>query len=342
VPWNPIGAIVGPLGLISLFYSRKKRGNKAGVFLVLLLVLGSIGMTLAACGPQPLPTPVPQATAVPTDNNPPTNPSPTETPQPGLGTDTGNIPSSTPSPSTTPVPTSCLTPTITLTPTVIPTSLSTDLATVQWLQERYGVQLLNGSDNLDHIWDVRRAGNARRAVEDVANKISRVTGEDHFTAFRRAFDTYGENLVLVKVTSTTTITRDVVTGGGYTDGPHLIHFAWIDYPRDDSMRNNIVHELGHAFNQGRNFEPELGLPSNYPEDRNLFLHNNNDPGVMWQANDAPTTSETFADMFVAYTYDVWGDWSNPVNQQELRRHNSDESTWNPPQWMEDYMRNWLY
>jgi multisubunit Na+/H+ antiporter MnhG subunit len=45
VPWNPIGAIIGPLGLISLFYTRKKKGSQAGTLLVLLVVLGSVGMT---------------------------------------------------------------------------------------------------------------------------------------------------------------------------------------------------------------------------------------------------------------------------------------------------------
>ena len=50
VPWNPIGAIVGPIGLISLLASRKKKGSKAGTFLVLLLVMMTVGMTLSACG----------------------------------------------------------------------------------------------------------------------------------------------------------------------------------------------------------------------------------------------------------------------------------------------------
>jgi RHS repeat-associated protein len=56
VPWNPIGAIVGPLGLIALVFGRKKKGSKAGTFLVLVLVAGSVGMTLAGCGGQPLST----------------------------------------------------------------------------------------------------------------------------------------------------------------------------------------------------------------------------------------------------------------------------------------------
>ena len=92
-----------------------------------------------------------------------------------------------------------------------------------------------------------------------------------------------------------------------------------------SLRNNIVHEMGHAFNNNHSSVPVTSLPPNYKTDRTYFLHNNEDPGIMWQAHKVATDSETFADMFVAYTYDVWGDWSNPNNQRELRRHNPDES-----------------
>ena len=76
-PWNPIGAVVGPLGLLSLFYSRKKKGGKGGMFLVLLLVIMTVGMTLSACGPAP--TPAPGPTIPP---GAPTEPSPNQTPQP--------------------------------------------------------------------------------------------------------------------------------------------------------------------------------------------------------------------------------------------------------------------
>ncbi|GAB4466914.1 MAG: hypothetical protein Kow0070_30070 [Anaerolineales bacterium] len=53
VPWNPIGAIVGPLGLIALVFGRRKKGSKAGTFLVLVLGVGSVGITLAGCGSAP-------------------------------------------------------------------------------------------------------------------------------------------------------------------------------------------------------------------------------------------------------------------------------------------------
>jgi hypothetical protein len=43
VPWNPIGAIVGPLGVISKFDHRRKKG---GMFLVLLLVMVTVSTAI--------------------------------------------------------------------------------------------------------------------------------------------------------------------------------------------------------------------------------------------------------------------------------------------------------
>jgi RHS repeat-associated protein len=81
VPWNPIGAILGPLGLIVLVFGRKRKGSKTGTFLVLVLVVGSVGMTLAGCGPgnPPSPTPpLPPPVVIIVTN---TSPAPTSTPQ---------------------------------------------------------------------------------------------------------------------------------------------------------------------------------------------------------------------------------------------------------------------
>jgi hypothetical protein len=84
---------------------------------VALLVVGSVGMTLAGCGGgQPAPNPLPQPTAVPSNNNAPANPNPNRTSQPGPGTDTGNLPNVTPSPVVTPTLPECPTPTGTSTP----------------------------------------------------------------------------------------------------------------------------------------------------------------------------------------------------------------------------------
>lgn len=53
VPWDPTGAIVGPLAAMALFSGRKKKGSKVATLLALILVGASAGMTLAACGSGP-------------------------------------------------------------------------------------------------------------------------------------------------------------------------------------------------------------------------------------------------------------------------------------------------
>ena len=68
VPRNPLGTILGPLAVVSLFYTRRKKGSKAGTFLVLVLALGSVGMTLAGCGGEQQ-LPAGQATATNTPIN---------------------------------------------------------------------------------------------------------------------------------------------------------------------------------------------------------------------------------------------------------------------------------
>jgi len=49
VPWNATGAIIGPLGLLAVLYSRKKKPGKWAAWLMLVLVVMSVGMSLTAC-----------------------------------------------------------------------------------------------------------------------------------------------------------------------------------------------------------------------------------------------------------------------------------------------------
>lgn len=89
VPWNPIGAIVAPLGLASVYFSRRK-GKPRGIDrLILFLFLLLMFMNLACCNvgtstqttppPEPSPTPTPSPTPAPAPS-PVTPPSPTPGP----------------------------------------------------------------------------------------------------------------------------------------------------------------------------------------------------------------------------------------------------------------------
>ena len=41
VPWDPSGALIAPLGLLAAYYSRRKKGGKWGMWIALLLVVGT-------------------------------------------------------------------------------------------------------------------------------------------------------------------------------------------------------------------------------------------------------------------------------------------------------------
>ena len=79
------------------------------------------------------------------------------------------------------------------------------------------------------------------------------------------------------------------------------------------MVKNVVHELGHAFDNSLTYtDPDTGRARRPDQDmpggltRNLVLRPNPIPGRLdWQQNPTNTSNEFFADMFIAWTYDAW-------------------------------------
>jgi len=97
VPWSgePTGALIGPLVLLAMVYSRKKRRGKLDIFIILLVLCLAVGVSLAACGPktspgEPSPTSEPRSTQSNQDNTAPTQPPVSGTP--GGETDKGSNP----------------------------------------------------------------------------------------------------------------------------------------------------------------------------------------------------------------------------------------------------------
>ncbi|MBK9008610.1 MAG: hypothetical protein IPM31_16665 [Anaerolineae bacterium] len=88
VPWNPLGAVLGPLAMVSLFYSRKRKRGKWDTVIVLVLLGITVGMGVVACAPAPTqsaPTPVlppPNVTIIPASTQ---TSSPTAPPAPTIG-----------------------------------------------------------------------------------------------------------------------------------------------------------------------------------------------------------------------------------------------------------------
>ena len=163
MPWNPIGAILGPLGVVALIFGRRKKGSKTGTSLVLLLVMVTVGMTLSACGGgvgNGAPTTLP---SVPPSGG---------TPMPGAGTNTGNGPSNPGSPTISPTTTPCPTPTVTNTPTATqtytptPTSTSTPTPTATPTSIQIAISYLQYSQQGQDLYDKVKAKTKKITIEN--------------------------------------------------------------------------------------------------------------------------------------------------------------------------------
>jgi len=123
------------------------------------------------------------------------------------------------------------------------------------------------------------------------------------------------------------VTREgCVPGGGLTTGAHSITFASMSGENSDDifrMARNVVHELGHAYDNLLGQAPRNDMPGWIVEKRDLILRKNDPCGACWawQQNRIKSPSETFADMFIAWTYDVWNPY--PENAETV----SDAQSW---------------
>lgn len=137
--------------------------------------------------------------------------------------------------------------------------------------------------------------------------------------------------------------------GGYSygyqkkEGHHLIAFESITGIRyDETIERgvkNVVHELGHIFNQIQGRGPSDDLDNNRSDlrlNRGLFLRPN-EPANRWNWQQHPpemdeqgwSGSETFADMFVAWTYDAWNTSTNIENVLAVDNAQSWMDQWVP-------------
>lgn len=295
-PWNPIGAIVGPLGLLSLFYSRRKKGGKGGMFLVLLLVLGSVGMTLVACG-LPAGSTVEAAVTPVSSNQAEVTLSVNGTSQPPIVVTTPVPPSTIVTALCEVAPTS--TPTLTPTETPIPT-------TRDILLNLYGIKLIDG--NL--TWSSINEENVLIAVGAIASRMGSAD------TFRSRFNANSSSPIFLVMGTSDVGDINIsdycenVGTAGCTTGKSIINFKSLSKWNDGcTAQHNVVHELGHIFNNVYDGIPASTManltvnPENFVTNRKEILKPNID--CSWQLNDTKSETETFGDFFVAWTYDQW-------------------------------------
>jgi RHS repeat-associated protein len=198
----------------------------------------------------------------------------------------------------------------------------------------YGVELVDGNKT----WNMRDKSAVLAGVSSVAMRMESVKGRSGIALFRESFDTSDTNpLVMVMGTSATGVSLSdecsKIGSGGCSTNSHTINFASL-YPNGyfSSARNNVVHELGHAFNRGHSSHPMEALPGNYVIDRDEILLPT--VTVTWQLHiDYTSSSETFADFFVAWTFDAWQPGWNPAGIQTTAGQAAS--------WMHSSMLSWL-
>ena len=128
---------------------------------------------------------------------------------------------------------------------------------------------------------------------------------------------------------------------GYTNDVHSIEFASMSGYHKPSVRylrqrNNVIHELGHAFNVRLGNEPEKALENR----QDLIVRRTSDPNDVlagfyysprfgtstWMQSSQLTESEIFADQFLGWVDGMWA--------------NSDLGA-SRAQFMADNMSNWI-
>jgi RHS repeat-associated protein len=115
-----------------------------------------------------------------------------------------------------------------------------------------------------------------------------------------------------------TNTCDCKPTGGHTESPRWIKFAsmWSSgYDNVDERRvNNVIHELGHAFNGRVSRIPENLVHDSPPpiendpwrlEQKPEGFYNAEYGNQTWMQSVVPSGSETFADMFLGWVFDQW-------------------------------------
>jgi RHS repeat-associated protein len=104
--------------------------------------------------------------------------------------------------------------------------------------------------------------------------------------------------------------------GGCTTNANLINFVEMSGSSTNDisrMEHNVVHEFGHSYDMSLGYGPRNDMSYSLYNYREQILRPNMYEGRLdWQQNLTVSPGETFADMFIAWTYDTWN--TDPNNR----------------------------
>jgi RHS repeat-associated protein len=173
------------------------------------------------------------------------------------------------------------------------------------------------------VWQAEHRQAVVRGVIDVAVKLASATPDNDtpVEAFRAVYGIDVNNPMIFDWDPNCSDCRPANCGGsytgdcqpkfGHTDSTRRIEFAsmsedWRPDVRTLKQRNNVVHELGHAFENATVQTRADG--STYKPARSALPWTNREglaEGGVWRQSGSSQSGEIFADMFVAWTYDTW-------------------------------------
>ncbi len=183
-------------------------------------------------------------------------------------------------------------------------------------------------------WTLENMADVLVAVDKVGEKFTESVGGTASSAFRSVYglndgDTFqfewnqncwGCRTDPVGCDAGTTSGDACIPAFGYTVDANHIEFASIS-PRSDLRRiNNVIHELGHAFNRRLNRAPEDAMTLNLIKRPDGFFGT---PGnFTWVQSSIISPSEIYADQFIGWIYGLWAtDDLGPVRSEFMNRMN---------------------
>ncbi|MCU0485605.1 MAG: RHS repeat-associated core domain-containing protein, partial [Anaerolineales bacterium] len=169
-------------------------------------------------------------------------------------------------------------------------------------------------------WTSKNQAVALEAVERVGARLAEIRGKGESSS--DAFKAVYGYVKLEWEESAGDCQGIPADAGGCTDNAHKIRFwslsgqMYDDTPR---MVKNVIHELGHAFDNslgykdsvGKSRRPDQDMSAGFTRDTVLLPNPLADKRWNWQQSSQTTSNEVFADMFIAFTYDAWN--NDPMN-----------------------------
>ena len=181
--------------------------------------------------------------------------------------------------------------------------------------------------NISGDWSFRDEFAAAWAVIDIGFSLMMSGwGNSWVSAFRNAMSKKGSTATMNWVGS------KGGGDGGLTGGLSTDYYALCHNSGLVCARGNVVHELGHVFN---NAVGTISMQGEFVDKRYSILRPNGtmyEGSPIWQYHkDNTSPGETFADFFVAWTFNVWNDDTYTYDTNNPTPYNARE-------WMYGYMQ----